>query len=87
MRSTLETLCGQAFGAGQLDMLGIYMQRSLVILNSIAVVLLYVFTSHILKLIGQEYHQCGRNVGAMDDPPALRLRHELPHHQVHAGLE
>ncbi|KAJ4962099.1 hypothetical protein NE237_022009 [Protea cynaroides] len=28
MGSALETLCGQAFGAGQLDMLGIYMQRS-----------------------------------------------------------
>ncbi|CAI8608751.1 unnamed protein product [Vicia faba] len=28
MGSALETLCGQAFGAGKLDMLGIYMQRS-----------------------------------------------------------
>ncbi|KAK4772638.1 hypothetical protein SAY86_014413 [Trapa natans] len=55
MGSALETLCGQAFGAGQLDMLGIYMQRSWVILNSTAVVLslLYVFGTRILKLIGQ----------------------------------
>ncbi|KAF3780117.1 hypothetical protein EJ110_NYTH29523 [Nymphaea thermarum] len=36
MGSALETLCGQAYGAGQLDMLGIYMQRSWVILNSTA---------------------------------------------------
>ncbi|CAN1795114.1 Protein DETOXIFICATION 29 [Linum perenne] len=32
MGSALETLCGQAYGAGQLDMLGVYMQRSWVIL-------------------------------------------------------
>ncbi|KAK4753607.1 hypothetical protein SAY87_001711 [Trapa incisa] len=55
MGSALETLCGQAFGAGQLDMLGVYMQRSWIILNSTAVVLslLYVFATQILKLIGQ----------------------------------
>ncbi|KAG2244722.1 hypothetical protein Bca52824_093454 [Brassica carinata] len=32
MGSALETLCGQAFGAGQVHMLGIYMQRSWIIL-------------------------------------------------------
>ncbi|XVE74970.1 hypothetical protein DITRI_Ditri12bG0060700 [Diplodiscus trichospermus] len=55
MGSALETLCGQAFGAGQLDMLGIYMQRSWVILNSTALILslLYIFAAPILKLIGQ----------------------------------
>lgn len=55
MGSALETLCGQAYGAGQLDMLGIYMQRSWIILNSTAVVLslLYVFGAKILRLIGQ----------------------------------
>ncbi|CAL9166586.1 unnamed protein product [Musa hybrid cultivar] len=31
MGSDLETLCGQAVGAGQLHMLGIYMQRSWII--------------------------------------------------------
>lgn len=55
MGSALETLCGQAFGAGQIDMLGIYMQRSWVILNSTAIILmlLYVFGENILRLIGQ----------------------------------
>ncbi|XVF85042.1 hypothetical protein PTKIN_Ptkin17bG0086800 [Pterospermum kingtungense] len=55
MGSALETLCGQAFGAGQLDMLGIYMQRSWVILNSTALILslLYIFAAPILRLIGQ----------------------------------
>ncbi|KAG5240785.1 protein TRANSPARENT TESTA [Salix suchowensis] len=55
MGSALETLCGQAYGAGQLDMLGIYMQRSWVILNATAVILtlLYIFAGSLLKLIGQ----------------------------------
>lgn len=55
MGSALETLCGQAYGAGQLDMLGIYMQRSCVILNATAVILtlLYIFAGPFLKLIGQ----------------------------------
>ena len=55
MGSALETLCGQAFGAGQLDMLGVYMQRSWVILTSTAVLLsfLYIFSARLLKLIGQ----------------------------------
>nr|XP_034900078.1 protein DETOXIFICATION 29-like isoform X2 [Populus alba] len=55
MGSALETLCGQAYGARQLDMLGIYMQRSWVILNATAVILtlFYVFAGPFLKLIGQ----------------------------------
>ncbi|KAI5580681.1 hypothetical protein BDE02_08G170000 [Populus trichocarpa] len=55
MGSALETLCGQAYGAGQLDMLGLYMQRSWVILNATAVILtlLYIFAGPFLKLIGQ----------------------------------
>ncbi|KAK4263132.1 hypothetical protein QN277_028596 [Acacia crassicarpa] len=55
MGSALETLCGQAYGAGQLDMLGIYMQRSWVILNTTALFLclLYVFARQILRAIGQ----------------------------------
>ena len=56
MGSALETLCGQAFGAGQLDMLGIYMQRSWVILltTALPLTLINVFAAPFLKLIGQE---------------------------------
>nr|QBM79493.1 MATE63 [Rehmannia glutinosa] len=56
MGSALETLCGQAFGAGQVHMLGIYMQRSMLILFSTCVLLLpiYVFATPVLKLLGQE---------------------------------
>ncbi|KAI3720344.1 hypothetical protein L6452_21260 [Arctium lappa] len=55
MGSALETLCGQAYGAGQLDMLGIYMQRSWVILLVAALFLMfiYIFATPLLKLIGQ----------------------------------
>ncbi|KAK6922274.1 Multi antimicrobial extrusion protein, partial [Dillenia turbinata] len=55
MGSALETLCGQAYGAGQIDMMGIYMQRSWVILCATALILclLYIFATPILKLIGQ----------------------------------
>ncbi|KAG8641700.1 hypothetical protein MANES_12G023400v8 [Manihot esculenta] len=56
MGSALETLCGQAFGAGQLEMLGIYLQRSWVILGTTASLMsfFYIFATQILKLIGQQ---------------------------------
>ncbi|GLJ18552.1 hypothetical protein SUGI_0329990 [Cryptomeria japonica] len=56
MGSALETLCGQAFGAKQLRMLGVYMQRSWVILLTTACLMttIYVWSAQILKLIGQE---------------------------------
>lgn len=55
MGSALETLCGQAVGAGKIDMLGVYMQRSWVILMGMAfpLCLLYIFAGPILKSIGQ----------------------------------
>ncbi|KAK9934565.1 hypothetical protein M0R45_021702 [Rubus argutus] len=55
MGSALETLCGQAFGAGQVDMLGIYMQRSWVILfgSGVVVSFIYIFAQQILYGIGQ----------------------------------
>ncbi|RWW44777.1 hypothetical protein BHE74_00049442 [Ensete ventricosum] len=55
MGSALETLCGQAVGAGQIHILGIYLQRSWVITLATAIVLtpLYVFTAPILKLLRQ----------------------------------
>ncbi|XP_020578569.1 protein DETOXIFICATION 35-like [Phalaenopsis equestris] len=56
MGSALETLCGQAFGAGQVDKLGIYMQRSWIILTASAVLMcpVYLFAAPLLKLIGQD---------------------------------
>ncbi|GAB4861312.1 Protein DETOXIFICATION 27 [Ancistrocladus abbreviatus] len=55
MASALETLCGQAFGAKKLHMLGIYMQRSWIVLFLCCFLLLplYVFATPLLKLIGQ----------------------------------
>ncbi|KAL2324559.1 hypothetical protein Fmac_023617 [Flemingia macrophylla] len=56
MGSATETLCGQAFGAGQVHLLGVYMQRSWVILFMTSILLLpvYIFAAPILKLIGQQ---------------------------------
>ncbi|KAB1220526.1 Protein TRANSPARENT TESTA 12 [Morella rubra] len=55
MGSALETLCGQAFGAGQIRMLGVYMQRSWVILLTTACLLvpIYVWSPPILEVIGE----------------------------------
>ncbi|XP_048330954.1 protein DETOXIFICATION 27-like isoform X3 [Ziziphus jujuba] len=55
MASVLETLCGQAYGAKQYHMLGIYMQRSWIVLFFCAVLLLplFIFATPILKFIGQ----------------------------------
>ncbi|KAF3658701.1 putative protein TRANSPARENT TESTA 12-like [Capsicum annuum] len=66
MGSALETLCGQAFGAGQIDMLGVYMQRSWVILNATAIILmlLYIFAAQFLRLIGQT-EDISREAGKM----------------------
>ncbi|XP_059647264.1 protein DETOXIFICATION 24-like [Cornus florida] len=56
MSSATETLCGQAFGAGQYHMLGIYLQRSWII-NLTAATLLapfFVFAGPIFRLLGQD---------------------------------
>jgi MATE family multidrug resistance protein len=55
MGSALETLCGQAFGAGHIRMMGVYMQRSWIILLTAALLMLpfYIWASPLLKLVGQ----------------------------------
>lgn len=55
MGSAVETLCGQAYGARRYEMLGVYLQRSTVLLMSTAIplTLLYIFSKPLLILIGQ----------------------------------
>ncbi|XP_048335383.1 protein DETOXIFICATION 27 [Ziziphus jujuba] len=55
MASALETLCGQAFGAKKYDMMGVYLQRSWIVLFTCSILLLpiYFFATPILKLLGQ----------------------------------
>ncbi|XP_077213122.1 protein DETOXIFICATION 27-like isoform X2 [Tasmannia lanceolata] len=57
MASALETLCGQAFGAKKHHLLGIYMQRSWIVLFVVAILLLpiFFFATPILKLMGQPH--------------------------------
>jgi len=55
MASAMETLCGQAYGAKKYHMLGIYLQRSWIVLFCCTLLLLpvYIFATEILLLIGQ----------------------------------
>lgn len=64
MASALDTLCGQSYGAKQYHMLGIYMQRAMVILMvvSIPLALIWVNTSSILKAAGQD-HEIAEEAG------------------------
>ncbi|KAF3327032.1 protein TRANSPARENT TESTA 12-like protein [Carex littledalei] len=56
MASALETLCGQAFGAKQYRMLGIYLQRSWILLFTCVIILLplFIFAAPLLELLGQD---------------------------------
>ncbi|CAA3016423.1 protein DETOXIFICATION 40-like [Olea europaea var. sylvestris] len=55
MGSAVETLCGQAYGAHRYDMLGVYMQRSTILLmaTGIPLMIIYIFCKPILLLLGE----------------------------------
>src|ERR1044072_3775624 len=56
MSSALETFCGQAYGAKEYDMMGVYLQRSWLVSFLTALVLLpvFIFTTPILRILGQD---------------------------------
>nr|DAD29348.1 TPA_asm: hypothetical protein HUJ06_030816 [Nelumbo nucifera] len=56
MASALETLCGQAYGARQYHMLGVYLQRSWIVLfiSSLFLLPVFLFTTPILRFLGQD---------------------------------
>ncbi|CAH8383824.1 unnamed protein product [Eruca vesicaria subsp. sativa] len=55
MGSAVETLCGQAHGAQRYEMLGVYLQRSTVVLllTGLPVTLLFIFSKPLLTLLGE----------------------------------
>ncbi|XP_078181040.1 protein DETOXIFICATION 40-like isoform X2 [Carex rostrata] len=55
MGSAVETLCGQAYGADKYEMLGVYLQRSTVLLmaTGIPLTVIYVLSEPILRLLGE----------------------------------
>ncbi|KAJ4783025.1 Protein DETOXIFICATION [Rhynchospora pubera] len=55
MGSAVETLCGQAYGAQKYSMLGIYLQRSTVLLTAtgIPLAVIYAFSKPLLILLGE----------------------------------
>jgi MATE family multidrug resistance protein len=56
MASALATLCGQAYGAKEYEMMGVYLQRSWIVLSVTAFILLplFIFTTPILIFLGQD---------------------------------
>ncbi|KAK2450222.1 protein DETOXIFICATION [Trifolium repens] len=56
MSNALATLCGQAYGAGQFQNAGIYLQRSWIVLLTTCILLLpiHIYATPILKYLGQE---------------------------------
>ncbi|XP_004309190.1 PREDICTED: protein TRANSPARENT TESTA 12-like [Fragaria vesca subsp. vesca] len=56
MAIALGTLCGQAYGAGQVGSLGIYLQRSWIVLSITSVILssAYIYATPILMILGQD---------------------------------
>jgi len=62
MASALETLCGQAYGAKQHQMLGIYLQRSFTVLFCCALLLLpmFIFAEPMLRILGQSAEVAAR---------------------------
>lgn len=56
MASALDTLCGQAFGARQYHLLGMYKQRAMLLLTLVSIPLaaVWYYTGEILLLVGQD---------------------------------
>lgn len=56
MSTALGTICGQAYGAGQIESLGIYVQKSWIVLTLTCIILLpfYLYATPFLELLGQE---------------------------------
>ncbi|KAL5578853.1 hypothetical protein UlMin_011295 [Ulmus minor] len=55
MGSAVETLCGQAYGAHRYEMLGVYLQRSTIVLTltALPVTAVYILSKPILLLLGE----------------------------------
>ncbi|KAK6249732.1 hypothetical protein SCA6_003737 [Theobroma cacao] len=64
MAAALDTLCGQSYGAKQHSMLGIHMQRAIIVLEivSIPLAIIWVNTRPILVLLGQD-HDISKEAG------------------------
>ncbi|KAK7283622.1 hypothetical protein RIF29_13263 [Crotalaria pallida] len=56
MSIALVTLCGQAYGAGQIEHTGIYVQRSWIVLTATCIIILplHIYATPILEFLGQD---------------------------------
>ncbi|XAR50238.1 hypothetical protein NMG60_11004508 [Bertholletia excelsa] len=62
MGGALETFCGQAYGAGQYQMLGVHLQRAMLVLTltSVPIALIWACTAQIFSFLGQDPDISGR---------------------------
>ncbi|KAM1799762.1 protein DETOXIFICATION 16-like isoform X2 [Malus domestica] len=67
MGSALETLCGQAYGAKQYRMLGVHMQKAMLILLAVSIPLslIWFYTSDILMALHQD-HEISAEAGTFN---------------------
>ncbi|TQD74740.1 hypothetical protein C1H46_039741 [Malus baccata] len=67
MGSALETLCGQAYGAKQYHMLGVHMQKAMLILLAVSIPLslIWFYTSDILMALHQD-HEISAEAGTFN---------------------
>uniref|UniRef100_A0ACD5ZP58 Uncharacterized protein n=1 Tax=Avena sativa TaxID=4498 RepID=A0ACD5ZP58_AVESA len=81
MASSLDTLCGQAFGAKQYSLVGIYKQRAVVVLTLVSsvVAVIWMYTGQILVLAGQD-REIAMGAGSY-------IRWMIPALFVHAPLQ
>ncbi|CAN0900405.1 Protein DETOXIFICATION 16 [Linum grandiflorum] len=58
MGGAVETFCGQAYGAGRYKLLGIHLQRSMIVISllTIPISILWAFTNQIFLLLRQDQH-------------------------------
>ncbi|XP_058076017.1 protein DETOXIFICATION 27-like isoform X2 [Magnolia sinica] len=82
MASALETLCGQAFGTKKHHMLGIYLQRSWIVLVGISILILpvYIYAAQILMFMGQsrDIAEMAGNISLWMLPTHFSFAFQLP---------
>lgn len=81
LSGSLETLCGQGYGAKLYSLLGIYLQTSCIIsfLFSVAISIFWIYTEPILILVGQD--------PAISKAAALYMRYLIPGLFAYAFLQ
>ncbi|KAF5943912.1 hypothetical protein HYC85_017989 [Camellia sinensis] len=91
MGSAVETLCGQAYGAQKYEMLGVYLQRSAILLTitGVLLTLIYIFCEPILIFLRESTcHSISSSiVHIRSNSPNIRIRIKLPYPKISTSTE